>query len=196
MCTSLTPQCDAQRGVWLHGMMHTVESDCTVGCTPQSFFETFVFLTLQCVWCTQQRFSKFCISQLNKKEFENVLVFLSGAQMGSNHEKKICQIISGRFPFKQKTRVENLVTLSLANVTKIRKSSYHFTLFCFFSGEFRLVRGFQFCHIEAWNPSCNSVTVTGKVSYRAHWFLSKIGSKNNNPLFKHQFFNSFSALDF
>ena len=56
-CTprSLTPRCDAQRGVfwgscypWLRGMMHTTELDSAVGCTPQTFLRTLHHLTLRC----------------------------------------------------------------------------------------------------------------------------------------------------
>ena len=44
----MTLQCDANHEVWLHGMMHTAESDSAVKCTPWSFFRYFVFMTLLC----------------------------------------------------------------------------------------------------------------------------------------------------
>ena len=47
----------------------------------------------------ESNFSNFAIEYLGKIEFENILACLSGAQMGTNHEKKL--------------EVENFVTHSL-----------------------------------------------------------------------------------
>ena len=50
-------------------MMHTAESDSSVGCTQRSFFFKFEYL-----------------GEI-ETQFENILACLSGAYMGANHEK-------------------------------------------------------------------------------------------------------------
>ena len=51
----MTPRCEAHPEVWPRGLMHTVESDSTVGCTQQSF------LKIRISWRNQKRIIK-CFS--------------------------------------------------------------------------------------------------------------------------------------
>ena len=39
---SLTPRSDAHRGVWIRGVIHTGESDSTMGCIPWVFWKIFI----------------------------------------------------------------------------------------------------------------------------------------------------------
>ena len=72
-------------------MLHNTEIISAVCCT----------LRRSSLWCVAHRRNNFVIEYLDEieTEFENTLACLSGAQMVSNHEKKL--------------EVENLVTHSL-----------------------------------------------------------------------------------
>ena len=64
-----TLRCDAHRGVWLCGMMHTAEFGSVLGCTPQSIYKNWN------------------ISVKSKKNSKILFSFLSGARMDLNNEK-------------------------------------------------------------------------------------------------------------
>ena len=80
-CTlrSLTPRRDAHHGAWQLGIMHTEESDSAGWCTTQSLTPRY----------DAHQGALYQYEYLSKIEtkFENTSPCLSGAQLGSNHEK-------------------------------------------------------------------------------------------------------------
>ena len=84
--------CDAHRGDCLYSVMHSVEIDLAVCSTPCTEFLTNSRLSLR-----------------NIKEFEKILVWLSGAQMGLNHEKYRYQKSRDTLPLRNLLTLRNLL---------------------------------------------------------------------------------------